>query len=196
MYSDYLYEEAMEDVHIVKRLSSNTHVIRLFGKEHVMKVITKTTHPWKVLLPRMGLSNYELLDRVANNYAIFERNGLGCKVLVQKCIRGRGTPCLVLFMDYLHHPATTKLNEEHSDKIEALIEKMHNLGIYHGDLHGENIMYNEEMEPIFLDLDTVFYREEIDSSPIPKVWAREGFNMTVEELIEYEKKENYRLVPE
>lgn len=197
-FNDEFFEDVMSDVTIIQKLSPSTFIVNLFSesKKYVMKTITANNHPWKHLLKEMHLSKHDLLERVADNYENFEKAGLSEKVLIQRCIFDNGVPCLVLFMPYYPTPATDYLNLTYSNEIKSLIESMHALGIYHGDLHGGNIVYDENMNPIIVDLDTVFYKKEIGNSPIPDLWAQDGFDMTVSELIAYEKEEGYILVPE
>ena len=120
--------------------------------------------------------------------------GIGSEICSKFC-SSNGFESVVFMMEYLPIPATTKLIAENAENIQTLINRMHSLGIYHGDLHGGNIAFTKKMEPRIIDLDTVFYANELDSK-IVKLWAEKGFDMTVPELIEWEREENWKLVPD
>ena len=74
-----------------------------------------------------------------------------------------------------------------SAEITRVVEKMHQLGYAHGDLHMENIGYDNDGNIYILDHDTVY---TITDSPDEwvRLWMEKGFDWvdTFNEFIEYD----------
>mgnify|MGYP001600857390 CR=1 FL=1 len=68
-----------------------------------------------------------------------------------------------------------KLRNEEFQKLEKLVEKMHNLGVYHEDLHEDNIMFNLDTDHkikkiVIIDygLASVYRKILVSSNNLPK----------------------------
>ena len=168
------------------------NIIEIISKRYnVLKVFTYNRHPF-VSSGVDIFSSYptktSLLRRVACNYVIMGNLGFGPKSEVKVCDNG-----VLVIMEYLPILSTNKLIKENSNKIQNMIKKMHNLGIYHGNLNGSNIAFNSEMSPKVIDLETLFLFEEINTTAITE-WAAKGFDMTVNELIKHELDRGWKRV--
>jgi tRNA A-37 threonylcarbamoyl transferase component Bud32 len=80
--------------------------------------------------------------------------------------------------------------------IDDLIEKLHNLGIVHGDLHSRNIRYKKVKngaKVYMIDLDTMFFMKEYEICSFPQRWIEHGFDdiSTLDEFLLRER-DNYK----
>lgn len=95
---------------------------------------------------------------------------------------------LIIITEHLPHEMDRELLEVNKEAITSWIKKIHAVGVFHGDLHSDNLRMNDKNEIRMINLETMFYRDEKD---LPGVvgWIENAFNMTVEEYIVFEEQE-------
>lgn len=127
-------------------------------------------------------------QRILNASLIFAQIGIGPKVLSVEdhCI----TYEAVTPLTFERPPVDLDLtNQEIIARINKVVATMHLLGYGHGDLHIDNIGYDQEANFKILDLDTV-YRIEEGAVPWLKEWMQDGFDWedTFEDFVAYDYK--------
>jgi tRNA A-37 threonylcarbamoyl transferase component Bud32 len=100
---------------------------------------------------------------------------------------------LIIITEYLPIKISKDLAIKNKEIITAWVQKIHALGIYHGDLYGNNLRLNSKYEIYMIDFETMFFEDEKDL-PIVVKWLVTNFEMTFEEYILYEAQENFLLV--
>lgn len=159
--------------------------------DRVFKRITFRDHPWS---PSGLIDQETLFKRVMCAYKYFNDNNLCPKIYNMT----RNGDCILIEMELIKTKMCEAVIEKHEDLIRSSIESLHQKGVYHGDLHGDNIAIREDGTLVFLDLDTVFFDAELSPSspiyPVIKWWAEGEFDMSIEELISYELEENWKNV--
>ncbi len=180
-------------IEVLQEYNPYTFLVMKDGVKQVMKIITKDTHPWNATssFKTYFKSEKHLLERISENYRLFDRLGFGQKVVEEWCPGNK----LYLFLEYLPYRATEKLIKEHEQEIRTMIADLHRRGIVHGDLHGGNIMFDKHMKPVIIDLDTVFHLDELKENPLPMEWLKRGFDITdIDEYLWKEANENFQVV--
>jgi hypothetical protein len=183
---------------IVKILKKNIYIEQEDdGRNILVKNITFENHPW---FSSKKIDRETLFDRIISSYQSFSEHGFGPKVFHIKRQKIKRRDTITVKMEWIPIMMNETLVEENEDLITEKIGSLHEKGIYHGDLHGGNLAMREDGSIVFLDLETVFYKSEISSqSPIfslIKWWVSEGFEMDIDEFIEYELNENWQNIPE
>ncbi len=181
------------NIEVLQEYNPHTFLVLKNGVKQVMKIITKDIHPWNATssFKTYFKSDKQLLERISENYHLFDRLGVGQKVVEEWCPGNK----LYLFLEYLPYRATEKLIEEHEGEIRDMIADLHRRGIVHGDLHGGNIMFDKNMKPVIIDLDTVFHLDELKDNPLPMEWLKRGFDITdLDEYLWKEATENFQVV--
>lgn len=185
-FCDKHYRDASEIVNKILRKIENDF--------QIMKTSTVDNHPFKTFsIPsfrRTFPTDRDLLNRIACNNKTMSDLGIGPKIYSQEIFQDK----LITVTEYLPITVTKSLLEENFDKIHNLIKKMHSNGIYHGDLHGGNIMFTSEGELRIIDWDTLFYEVELDS-PLFKEWIRAAFEMEKEEFLDHETNTGWKGIP-
>jgi hypothetical protein len=159
---------------------------------------------------KTGFSPLHTPARLIANAKMFSDLGIGPEYIEH--IPFTGEPSLkysgecpdgcILIMKYIEHfidlnrietgiregnPLIAKVIAE----IRAMIEKLHSLEVYHGDLHFGNIRYelsNGEVKIIFIDTDYAFTKKEYEENENIREsvkWAHECF--TLDDFIESER---------
>lgn len=90
---------------------------------------------------------------------------------------------LATYIEDMGHPFSGTLK----NSIGTLVEKLHTIGILHGDLHPNNIVLNSEEDVKLIDFGSSYHVEEIDDEvlgTLSKFWGEEV--KTVDEALAYE----------
>nr|QBK86289.1 MAG: uncharacterized protein LCMAC102_00840 [Marseillevirus LCMAC102] len=185
----------IKTIHIVKSISKNVFLVKRAETLEIMKLVSVDNHPWKNLpsFKKIFPKDKDLLNRIICNYRVMSTTEIGPKFSEQICGN-----ILIIFMEYLPIKATEELMKKYESKIQSLIKDMHNRGAVHGDLHGGNIAFTSKLEPKIIDVDTMFYLDELEDNPLPREWVENNFDLVenMEEFIEYEEEDNWRNIPD
>lgn len=150
-------------------------------------------------LPSFDIMNgYEYMSsRIIGNYRLCDRLKFGPKIYQSFKIN----EIYILILEYIPF----ELNDDYITKNENIfkqfVSKLHSCGIYHGDLHGGNIRLDKNGQIKIIDLETMFYIDEIQGdkilNPLIEEWIKEGFDIdNIKEFIDYELNTNWKCVPE
>jgi len=163
----------------------------LYERFKILKIIEVRRHPFFELssYTKVYKKDKFLLGRVACNYTLLASLGIGPKVDTFLCDHA-----LVVIMQYLPISSTNDRNAKHSSEITSIIHKMHDLYIFHGDLHGSNIAYDDKMHPYIIDADTLFLKQELDSNEVVNEWLKFGFGMNINQYENHEKNIGWRYI--
>ena len=94
-------------------------------------------------------------------------------------------------MEFIRYKIEPDMDQEVYDSVSQAINRMHDVGIVHGDLHAGNMGLTDDMKPKFIDLETMLYLDDVDE--IAQEWMIRGFDIySVDEFIENEK-DNFML---
>ena len=129
-------------------------------------------------------------QRVIGNYRLFSALNIGPLFYEYNIIDEK---ILIIITEYLPSELTKEITENNYDTIKNWIKRIHDMGIFHGDLHGGNIRFNSSNELRMIDLETVFYKDELDNQIILE-WVEEGFDMDLTEFIEHEEVYGFKII--
>jgi len=179
---------------IIKKLTNNVFKLRdVFkpNRAYILKLILDKEHP----LYSLGVSNGS--RRSLSFHLLLQKYCISPKVIEYGKIDGGHA----IIMEFIPQGLTLQSLEDPMilESIDSQIEKLHGLGIIHGDLHSNNIKYRSEIDPsaikeslavkvYFIDLDTCFFMKEYHDYQFPKKWIESAFDdiSTLEEFTGYE----------
>lgn len=173
-------------------LSDRGNVI-MIGETLVVKIITPNVGS----IPFYNLDSfgekYHNIDifyqRVIDSYRLCSILNIGAK-FIKDIIMG---DTLAIVTEYLPIKLTKEVVTRDADTISAWIKDIHKVGVYHGDLHGENIRLTIDHKLKLVDLEAMFYQDELNE-PLIKEWAMLDFDMSVKELIDYEENIGFKIL--
>lgn len=77
--------------------------------------------------------------------------------------------------------------EEFEPKIDDLIERLHELGLIHGDLHARNIVVNPETGVVrLIDFEHTQYLDEINYEEVSAFWGEDPPFTTEDQFLQHE----------
>lgn len=175
--SKILYEGYIRSTYV-------SDVFEIEGNKLITKFISCEKHAFRFQYMDRFLTDEELISRTKRIYKYFSDKKIGPKVY--NIIESKSGIHIV--MEYIPIENTV---DKYEDLIMGRIKFLHECGIYHGDLHGHNLRFREDMSLVLIDLDTVFFREELfdQTSNIYKTikqWFNVYFNLSIEDGIDDE----------
>lgn len=174
---------------ILEKKTDYVYKISYDNNIFMMKILDSNSFVWKEFDSFDILSDTHA-ERVVGNYRLCSKLGIGA--LLYKTYYIKNTP--VIITEYIPNELGLQLNDQTKMILATFINNMHNMGIYHGDLHHNNIRIDDNGNIKVIDLDTMFYADEInihngegiDELLLDWIENRFGFD-TIDEYIEDEK---------
>ena len=195
---------------IIKELKENVYKLQNITTKQIciMKIILDVKHP----LWSMGVTKPS--ERSLFFHQLLAERNLSPKVLEYfklrpiNAVAGPSTQSgVVLILEYISGAMTEENTEDPivCDAIDQAIERLHSMGLVHGDLHSMNIRLRrgyiikmptaevtDFIEVYLIDLDAVFLMWEYESTTFVKEWITRNFDLptggsSLEEFIEYER---------
>lgn len=181
---------------ISEKYTEYIYKIQINNVFYVLIILYKDSTPWNDL-KSFKLNEYQ--ERVISNYRLCSKLNIGPKLY--RTYRILDVP--ILITEYLPIKNSQKMIDSNKDSFKKFISNIHKLGIYHGDLHGGNFAMNSNYHLKIIDLETLFYADEIDIesnisfNPLIKEWIDYGFEIdTIKEFIDAELNKNWMFYPE
>ena len=122
------------------------------------------------------------LQRIVGNYRIASLLGIGPVLRGYQIIDNK---VLILIVDHLSYTVNYDILRDNYSAINMWLEKIHNVGIYHGNLNSGNLRMNKNNELLMVNFDTMFYRDEKDL-PIIIEWANHSVTQSIDQFIAQE----------
>lgn len=98
---------------------------------------------------------------------------------------------LIIIIEHLPHSVDDNVIRDNKDAITTWIQKIHNVGIYHGDLNNTNLRMNSRDELRMINFDTMFFRDEKDL-PIVIKWINRSIIQSIDHYIMNEEQLNFQ----
>ena len=170
---------------IVQKYTKNIFLVEIPTSKDpvILKIISDKNHPF--IMANIKINNP--LQRSMQMAKLFSELDLSPKLIDAYIYHNT---YLILIMPFIENELTEDSVKDIiiENNIKTKIERMHNLGIVHGDLHGANIRYGNDKKIYFIDTDTVFTISEYDNTNFPREWIKIGFEIdNLDEFIAYEK---------
>lgn len=123
------------------------------------------------------------IQRLLGNYRIASLLAIGPVLRGYHIIDNK---VLILIVDHLPHFMDYDILHDNREAITTWLERIHNVGIYHGNLDARNLRMNENNELRMVNFDTMFYRDEKDL-PIIIEWINRSVSQNIEQFIKEEE---------
>lgn len=124
------------------------------------------------------------LQRLLGNYRIASLLAIGPVLRGYHIIDNK---VLILIVDHLPHVMNYDILGDNHEAISTWLDRIHNVGVYHGNLNVSNLRMNENNELRMVNFDTMFYRDEKDL-PIVAEWINESDTQNIEQFIKVKTK--------
>ena len=174
--------------------NDSKYKIEINKVDYMLLVIDIYHHEWSKL-KSFDVEKYK--ERIINNYKLCSILNIGPKL--HQSFSVRNYPIMIL--EYLPHNITEEMIYKYGDKYKEFVERFHNLGIYHGDLHGGNMRLDKNMNIKMIDLGKLFFDDEININlnisinPIVKEWLESGYDIkNIKDFITYESNECWKII--
>lgn len=166
------------------------------GSYYILRILLTSDLEWSKL-DSFDNMNDGLIERVIMNYRLCDKLNIGPKIYKTFDI----FDTKIIIYQYLEHKITQEYLDLYGDIIKQFIQSIHSKGIYHGDLHSNNIRMDTEGKLKIIDLETLFYNDEIDINnnvmynPLIGEWINNSFEIyDIKEFITHELNNNWRYI--
>lgn len=181
---------------IDKKITDYIYRIKYQESFYILNILHPKSIEWSRLDSYDVMNGYEYMaSRIIGNHRLCDHLKIGPKLYQSFRING----VIVLITEYLPYDLNDKYIADNEAVFKKFISNLHSKGIYHGDLHGGNIRLDKNGQIKIIDLETMFYSDEIQGSkilnPLIKEWIEQGFDIDdIQEYIQSELNENWKYV--
>ena len=179
---EFILSEIGKQFHIKEHVTRSVYkIVDAVGSPFILKIIDSSETPWFTLAPHL-----DLIERYMGNYRLCDRLGLGPKIFQTNRFGSYAS----IIMEYLPFRLTQSFIDSNKDNIRNFVQTLHSQGLYHGDLHAGNIMMDFNGKFKIVDLETMFYADEININnnisynPLILEWIKGSYD-DIETLQEY-----------